>query len=93
MSTRHSLQGGRAEIGGITEFASLRTFRAVGGIGGSAYHIAFRAADDEAEFAMMKRLAENHGIRTTDQRTATTSDRSISAASCSTSGRTLPASP
>jgi glyoxalase family protein len=35
---------------------------------GSVHHIAFRAADDEAEFAMMKNLAQNHGIRTTDQK-------------------------
>jgi glyoxalase family protein len=36
--------------------------------GRSVPHIAFRAPDDEAEFAMMKKLAENHGIRTTDQK-------------------------
>jgi glyoxalase family protein len=35
---------------------------------GSVHHIAFRAADDEAEFAMMKNLAQNHGIRATDQK-------------------------
>jgi glyoxalase family protein len=35
---------------------------------GSVHHIAFRASDDEAEFAMMKKLARNHGIRTTDQK-------------------------
>src|SRR5215218_1959856 len=36
--------------------------------GGSVHHIAFRAADDEAQFAMMRKLSENHGIRTTDQK-------------------------
>jgi glyoxalase family protein len=35
---------------------------------GSVHHVAFRAADDEAELGIMKRLAENHGIRTTDQK-------------------------
>jgi glyoxalase family protein len=36
--------------------------------GGSVHHIAFRAADDAAQFAMMRKLTENHGIRTTDQK-------------------------
>jgi glyoxalase family protein len=35
---------------------------------GSIHHIAFRATDDEAQFAMGRRLADNHGIRTTDQK-------------------------
>jgi glyoxalase family protein len=35
---------------------------------GTVHHVAFRAADDEAEFAMMRRLAENHGIETTEQK-------------------------
>jgi glyoxalase family protein len=35
---------------------------------GSVHHIAFRAADDADEFAMMTKLEENHGIRTTDQK-------------------------
>ena len=35
---------------------------------GSVHHIAFRAADDDMQFAMMQRLADNHGIRTTEQR-------------------------
>jgi len=35
---------------------------------GSVHHIAFRAADDAAEEAMVRKLAENHGIRTTEQR-------------------------
>ncbi|WP_112663977.1 ring-cleaving dioxygenase [Microvirga flavescens] len=36
--------------------------------GGSIHHIAFRAADDAAEAAMVKKLAERHGIATTEQR-------------------------
>ena len=36
--------------------------------GGSVHHVAFRAADDAAEMAMRAKLAENHGIRTTDQK-------------------------
>lgn len=36
--------------------------------GGTVHHVAFRAEDDAAEFAMMQRLADNHGIRTTEQK-------------------------
>ncbi|AMJ63218.1 ring-cleaving dioxygenase [Bosea sp. PAMC 26642] len=35
---------------------------------GSVHHIAFRAADDAAQEEMVRLLAENHGIRTTEQR-------------------------
>jgi glyoxalase family protein len=36
--------------------------------GGSVHHVAFRAADDAAQAEMVRRLAEKHGIRTTEQR-------------------------
>ncbi|HKA71200.1 MAG TPA: ring-cleaving dioxygenase [Xanthobacteraceae bacterium] len=55
-------------------FGSIVDIRAAGDFlpgrqgGGSVHHIAFRAADDEAEFAMRRKLAENHGIHTTDQK-------------------------
>lgn len=55
-------------IGGIVEICVVGDFRRGRPGAGSVHHIAFRAADDEAEFAMMKKLAENHGIRTTDQK-------------------------
>jgi glyoxalase family protein len=32
------------------------------------HHIAFRAADDAAEFAIQRKLADDHGIRTTEQK-------------------------
>lgn len=35
---------------------------------GSVHHVAFRAADDAAQEDMVRRLAENHGIRATEQR-------------------------
>lgn len=35
---------------------------------GSVHHVAFRAADDAAQAEMVRKLAENHGIRTTEQR-------------------------
>ena len=56
------------EIGGIVDIRIAGDFLRGRQGGGSVHHIAFRAADDEAEFAMMKKLAENHGIRTTDQK-------------------------
>jgi glyoxalase family protein len=36
--------------------------------GASVHHIAFRATDDAAQRAIVRRLAERHGIRTTDQK-------------------------
>ena len=36
--------------------------------GGSVHHIAFRAADDAAQAAMVQSLAAHHGIRTTEQK-------------------------
>ena len=57
-----------AAVGGIVDV------RAVGGFlparlgGGSVHHVAFRAADDAAQAAMVERLAANHGIRTTEQK-------------------------
>jgi glyoxalase family protein len=35
---------------------------------GSVHHIAFRAADDADQAAMMRQLADKHGIRTTEQK-------------------------
>lgn len=36
--------------------------------GGSVHHIAFRAASDAVQAEMVKRLAENHGLHTTEQK-------------------------
>lgn len=55
------------QIGGIVDIRVAGDFLAGRQGGGSVHHIAFRAADDEAEFEMKRMLAENHGIRTTDQ--------------------------
>jgi glyoxalase family protein len=35
---------------------------------GTVHHVAFRAADDATQAAMVARLAENHGIRATEQK-------------------------
>lgn len=57
-----------AEVGGIVDMRAAGNFMLGRQGAGSVHHIAFRASDDDAQFAMMKRLAENHGIRTTDQK-------------------------
>ncbi|ONG49508.1 ring-cleaving dioxygenase [Pseudoroseomonas deserti] len=55
-------------VGGIVDL------RAVGGFlrgrmgRGSVHHLAFRAADDAAEAEMVRKLAANHGIATTEQK-------------------------
>jgi glyoxalase family protein len=57
-----------AAVGGTVDI------RAAGGFlpgrmgGGSVHHIAFRAADDAAQAAMVERLAASHGIRATEQK-------------------------
>lgn len=61
-------KAGETEIGGIVDIRVAGDFLHGRQGAGSVHHIAFRAADDEAEFAMLKKLEENHGIRTTDQK-------------------------
>jgi glyoxalase family protein len=56
------------QIGGIVDIRVAGDFLPGRQGGGSVHHIAFRAADDEAEFAMKQKLVDNHGIRTTDQK-------------------------
>ena len=57
-----------AAVGGIVDI------RAAGGFlpgrmgGGSVHHIAFRAADDAVQAEMVKKLADHHAIRTTEQK-------------------------
>ncbi|GLK85309.1 ring-cleaving dioxygenase [Ancylobacter defluvii] len=55
-------------IGGIVDIHEAGGFLPARMGGGSVHHIAFRAADDAAEFEMVKKLQENHGIRTTEQK-------------------------
>lgn len=54
--------GGTVDIRTATGFLPGRTG------GGSVHHIAFRAASDDVQAAMAKRLAENHGLHTTEQK-------------------------
>jgi glyoxalase family protein len=65
-TVRYQAEG--TAIGGIVDL------RAVGGFlparlgRGSVHHLAFRAADDAAEMEMARKLADNHGLRTTEQK-------------------------
>ena len=61
-------KAGDTAIGGIVDIHVAGSFLPGRMGGGSVHHIAFRAADDAEELAMARRLAENHGIRTTEQR-------------------------
>lgn len=54
--------GGIVDLEGVGGFLPARPGR------GSVHHLAFRAADDAAEMEMARRLVENHGIRTTEQK-------------------------
>ncbi|CAA2142828.1 ring-cleaving dioxygenase [Hyphomicrobium sp. ghe19] len=54
--------------GGIVEIREAKGFLP-GQMGrGSVHHVAFRAANDEVQAEMRKKLVENHGIRPTEQR-------------------------
>ena len=63
----------RYQVEGATAGAIV-DLRVVGGFprgnlgAGSVHHVAFRAADDAAQEAMVRKLAENHGQRTTAQK-------------------------
>ena len=54
-------------IGGIVDIRGAGGFLPARMGSGSVHHIAFRAANDERQAAMVAKLAENHGIRTTEQ--------------------------
>ncbi|MFG1423803.1 ring-cleaving dioxygenase [Roseixanthobacter liquoris] len=57
-----------AAMGGIVDLRVAGDFLRGRSGAGSVHHVAFRAADDAVEAEMVKRLAENHGIHTTEQK-------------------------
>lgn len=61
-------KAGDTAIGGIVDIHVAGSFLPGRMGGGSVHHIAFRAADDAEELAMAKKLAENHGLHTTEQK-------------------------
>jgi glyoxalase family protein len=60
-----------AGLGGIVDLHATKDLRRAGLGRGSVHHLAFRAADDAAQAAMVRTLAEAHGIATTDQKDRT----------------------
>ena len=61
-------QTGEAPVGGIVDIRVAKGFLA-GRMGkGSVHHVAFRAADDATQAEMARKLVENHGMPTTEQK-------------------------
>jgi glyoxalase family protein len=55
-------------IGGIVDIRAAGGFLPARMGTGSVHHVAFRAENDQAQAEMVKKLRENHGIRTTEQK-------------------------
>jgi glyoxalase family protein len=55
-------------IGGIIDLRTAGEFLPARQGAGSVHHIAFRAANDAAQAAMVRKLADNHHLRTTEQK-------------------------
>ena len=58
----------QARLGAVVEIEAARDAVPGRAGAGSVHHLAFRAADDAAQAAMVARLAAVHGIRTSEQR-------------------------
>jgi glyoxalase family protein len=56
------------EPGGIIDLRTAGEFLMARQGAGSVHHIAFRAADDAAQAGMVKKLVEDHHLRTTEQK-------------------------
>ncbi|CAM5769013.1 ring-cleaving dioxygenase [Bosea minatitlanensis] len=63
---RYAVAG--TKVGGVIDLRVAGGFLPARQGAGSVHHIAFRAADDAAQEEMVRRLVENHRIRTTEQR-------------------------
>jgi glyoxalase family protein len=61
-------RAGPTTIGGVVDLRAAGGFLPSRPGAGSVHHIAFRAADDAAQDAMVQRLAQNHRIGTTEQK-------------------------
>lgn len=61
-------RAGDTALGGIVDLREAGNFLRGRPGAGTIHHIAFRAADDAAEAAMVEKLARDHGIRTTEQK-------------------------
>jgi glyoxalase family protein len=61
-------RAGDTAIGGVVDLHAAGSFLPSRPGAGSVHHIAFRAADDAAQAGMVKRLADNHRLLTTEQK-------------------------
>jgi glyoxalase family protein len=64
--TRFQVPG--TSLGGIVDLRSVGGFLPARLGRGSVHHLAFRATDDAAQAEMVRKLAENHRIQTTEQK-------------------------
>ncbi len=65
-TTRYRAEG--AALGGVIDLREAGGFLGPRQGRGSVHHIAFRAADDAVQDALVRRLAEDHGLRTTGRK-------------------------
>lgn len=65
-TTRYAAEG--TAVGGIIDLQAVGGFLPARLGRGSVHHLAFRAADDAAEMAMVRRLAGKHGLHATEQK-------------------------
>ena len=56
------------ELGGVIDLRTAGEFLPARQGAGSVHHIAFRAADDAAQAAMVRKLSQDHRVRTTEQK-------------------------
>ena len=56
------------DLGGIVDLRTAGEFLPARQGAGSVHHIAFRAADDAAQSAMVRKLIQDHHLRTTEQK-------------------------
>jgi len=59
------------DLGGIVDLRTGGEFLSARQGAGSVHHIAFRAADDPAQAAMVRKLIQDHHLRTTEQKDRT----------------------
>ncbi|MGX9961676.1 ring-cleaving dioxygenase [Roseomonas sp. F4] len=64
--TRYQAEG--TAIGGIVDLRAVGSVAAARLGRGSVHHLAFRVVDDAAQAAMVRKLASDHGLHTTEQK-------------------------
>ncbi|HEX9170843.1 MAG TPA: ring-cleaving dioxygenase [Roseiarcus sp.] len=67
-SSTQRFQAPGVELGGLIDLRTAGEFLIARQGAGSVHHIAFRAVDDAAQAAMVKKLIEDHHLRPTEQK-------------------------